>query len=226
MDRRRDDRRRFRQEMKEAALWLCQGRRMPLPPLLKRRQVLAWARAAGAEVFVETGTYLGDTVAAARHRFRRVYSIEISPRYHLRALERFQGCAEVEILPGDSSDVLPELLSRPEFAGVRAAFWLDGHYSGGNTGRGDCVTPILAELGPVLRRRRDCVMVDDARLFTGTDGYPSLETLRTFVARARPDLTMQVEKDIIRLLDAAQTSSRRAANAGRGTAESTAFESG
>ena len=63
-----------------------------------------------------------------------------------------------------------------------------------------------AELAALLHHpvRRHLVLIDDARLFTGTDGYPTIDELRTWVERERPGSRVDVEADIIRCaLDAA-----------------------
>jgi hypothetical protein len=69
-----------------------------------------------------------------------------------------------------------------------ALFWLDGHYSGGETARGAQGSPIIAELETVFSRKLDdVVLIDDIRCFTGFDGYPSLADLKALVAARRPD---------------------------------------
>jgi hypothetical protein len=44
------------------------------------------------------------------------------------------------------------------------------------------------------------VLIDDARLFDGTDGYPTLDTITEAIA-ARGSLTCDVENDIVRIHD-------------------------
>jgi hypothetical protein len=64
-----------------------------------------------------------------------------------------------------------------------ALFWLDGHYSGGDTARGDDDTPIRRELEHISKhpmRGRHLIVIDDLRCFDGQNGYPSLEGLRQF----------------------------------------------
>jgi hypothetical protein len=41
-------------------------------------------------------------------------------------------------------------------------------------------------------------LIDDARLFTGSAGYPTIEELRGWIARERPGCDVQVDDDIIR----------------------------
>jgi hypothetical protein len=42
-------------------------------------------------------------------------------------------------------------------------------------------------------------LIDDARLFDGTDDYPTLDDLRRWLAERRPAWVMEVADDIIRL---------------------------
>jgi len=46
--------------------------------------------------------------------------------------------------------------------------------------------------------RGHVVLIDDARLFDGTDGYPTIAEVRAQVERERPGSALRVESDIIR----------------------------
>ena len=56
------------------------------------------------------------------------------------------------------------------------------------------------ELAALLRHptRGHLVLIDDARLFTGTQGYPTLDDLRAEVVRERPGSRVDLAADIIR----------------------------
>jgi hypothetical protein len=130
---------------------------------------------------VETGTYRGDSVAAVRDIFAHLISVELSPELAAAARSRFAGDAAVSILEGDSAAGLGQALAsipdRP------AILWLDAHYSGGATAKGDRNTPILAEIEQILSCRdgRDVILVDDARLFWPIPSeFVSHETLHDY----------------------------------------------
>jgi hypothetical protein len=187
--------RRLRRERRD---WERAGRPIPPPPLVKHELLLAFARRGPAQTFIETGTYLGDTVHALRRRFREIHSIELDFTLYEAARRRFAGIRSVTIHHGDSATVLPELLSRLT---EPALFWLDGHFSGGVTARAERHTPIQDELRCILRHPIEghVVLIDDARLF-GTDGeYPTIEEIREMVAGERPSWTMAVGGDVIRV---------------------------
>ncbi len=171
---------------------------MPPPPPLKRQTLRDYARRFGLRVFVETGTYLGDTTAVLKDDFRRVVSIELSEPLYERARRRFARSKNVELLQGDSGKILPRVVSELE---EPALFWLDGHYSAGITAKGEQETPVFEELEAILASpvSGHAVLVDDARLFTGRNGWPSLEELRAFVLERKPRATFEELDDIIRI---------------------------
>lgn len=180
------------------AQWDRAGRPAPPPPAFKQSVVLGYGHRFGLQTLVETGTFMGDTVAAGLTHFGRIYSVELSAELARLAAERFQSDPHVSILRGDSASVLPTILAQIE---VPCLFWLDGHYSGGITALGSAVTPILAELESVLAHpvKTHVILIDDARDFRPEKNHPTLEELRAFVAARRPDLLLEVEDDIIRL---------------------------
>lgn len=178
--------------------WHLTGRPAPPPPAIKHRVIRSYQREYGLGVLIETGTYMGDTVAALRKDFARIYSIELSRRLHTAAAARFAGDPSIHILAGDSSEVLPGILAGID---TPCLFWLDGHWSAGVTARGSRDTPIVAELDAVLRHRvtGHVILVDDARCFDGRGDYPALGTIRHQVASYDPTLVVEVKDDIIRI---------------------------
>ena len=179
--------------------WLLRGRTPPLPPPRKQAIILEHMQRWHATTLVETGTYLGETVAALRPHFEHVYSIELDPRLYQAAVSRFRRYAEVRILHGDSGQLVRSLV--PELSGT-VLFWLDGHYSGGMTALGEAVTPVEAELEAIFRADASLepiVLIDDARLFTGEGGYPSIGALLQRTAELAPNYLPEVEGDIVAL---------------------------
>ena len=117
-------------------------------------------------VFVETGTFHGDSVAAVADRFSRVYSIEIEPTLYRNARDRFAGRSEIDIRLGRSGEVLAQLRAEGAWARRRALFWLDAHWceSAGADPAGQC--PLLDELLAIgVVAQAAVIAIDDARLF-------------------------------------------------------------
>jgi hypothetical protein len=121
-------------------------------------------------IFVETGTYIGETVNVAKNYFERIHTIEIKEQDYNLAKKRFSRDSNVTCHLGDSSIILNHVcktLDKP------TCFWLDGHYSGGGTGKGAKNIPLYEELEVIMKEcKQPClVLVDDCRLFEKTDPY-------------------------------------------------------
>jgi len=121
------------------------------------------------QIFVETGTYMGETTKVASSLFEKVHTIEIAPHFYQRAKTIFS-TTNVTCHLGDSSIVLKDIcptLDKP------TCFWLDGHWSAGNTGKGIKSVPLYEELEIIMNMcSQVCViLIDDCRLFGKTDPY-------------------------------------------------------
>lgn len=177
--------------------WERSGRVGPPPHLVKQRVVRQIAEAQGCRVLVETGTFIGDMVEAMRKRFDHVYTIELSDSLYERAVERFEGCANVTLVHGDSGVELPRITQ--QLPAGDCLFWLDGHWSGGPTAKGPTDTPVADELSVALPRvaQGDVVLIDDAREFGVDPAYPTIEALRDRIAAEAPGATLEIDCDII-----------------------------
>lgn len=194
---------RFTRRMRELAAgieWRLKGRPVPLPNALKQAIIIEHAKAGGIRVFVETGTYEGRTLAAMIPFFDRLYSIELGEDLYRRACDRFASVPKVRLLQGDSGDRLADVLEleREE----RCLFWLDAHYSRGDTARGEEETPILKELELIGAHpvKGHLLLVDDARCFGADEGYPSIEWMKAAAARLFPGSAFSVDRDIIMII--------------------------
>lgn len=150
------------------------------------------------ETLVETGTYLGEMIHAMRNRFKKIYSVELDPELYKNAKKRFANARHIAIYEGDSGEILPQIL--PEIR-EPALFWLDAHYSNGITARGIIDTPIAKELDAVFNHpvKHHVILIDDARCFNGTAGYPTIAQLENFTRTNYPNHKIEVKKDIIRI---------------------------
>lgn len=161
--------------------WQLKGGRRTssaMPSLEKRRELLYIMKTGGLNTLIETGTFLGDTSFYFACRGFQVVTIEVEPTLARLARNRFRNTPNVRPLEGDSGALMPDIISglmQP------ALFWLDGHYSGGDTGKGELETPIVAEVRAILALapRNSIVVVDDARCFGVLPDYPSLDSFLT-----------------------------------------------
>ena len=164
----------------ETLRWRLQGCAAPPPPHIKRAVLRGHLRTNGFQVFVETGTEHGDTIAYLRPWCTEIHSIELSQAFFEKAVARFASDPKIYLWHGDSGDVMLELL---KVINQPALFWLDGHYSGDGTARGAEDTPILRELKHISCHRfigRHLVVVDDARCFGRDRGYPTVAELKDY----------------------------------------------
>jgi len=140
-------------------------------------------------------------VQAMKPLFHRIYSIELGDKLYHDARRRFKGDPHVELIHGDSSRELGPLMRRID---QPALFWLDGHYSAGDTARGEKDTPVFEELDHILGAPDlgHVVVIDDARCFGSDPAYPTIEALREYVRAKRPHARIAVADDSIRITSA------------------------
>src|SRR5204863_7391833 len=180
------------------AEWERRGRPVPPPHVVKQRVLRGYAERYHLKIFVETGTDRGDMVEAMKPLFHRIYSIELSDTLFAAARRRFRRDSHIELLHGDSSQELGRIMERVD---QPVLFWLDGHYSAGDTARGEKDTPICDELAEIFRAPDlgHVIIIDDARCFGSDPAYPTLPALREYVWSRRPHAGLVVEDDSIRI---------------------------
>jgi hypothetical protein len=167
----------------------------PLPSFLKRSLLRREARRIGATAFVETGTYMGDSLWTFRKEFTSLQSIEVQPDLAKIAALRFRAWSHIRIIPGDSAEQLAKLVGSEM---PTTLFWLDGHYSAGITGKGETDCPIDMEIAALERAKgRFSILIDDARLFGTDPSYPQAGEFKARLARLFPSHTVEQECDII-----------------------------
>lgn len=184
--------------VKKIAAWMALD--CPDPPVSAYKQELVknYARHSGASVLIETGTFLGSMVEACLGSFDEIHSIELSPELHQRAVKKFKGQRRVKLHQGDSGELLKDIVKKLR---KPAIFWLDAHYSSGETAKGDLNTPIEKELRTIFSkwRKQQVILIDDARLFNGQDDYPTIAKLKKIIAREQPSLQLFIHHDVIRI---------------------------
>ncbi len=125
-------------------------------------------------IFIETGTHLGDTTWGVRDSFDKLYTIEIEPNFAAHARCRFRNEPRITVLEGDSARVLQKLI--PTIKDCCLIF-LDAHFSGGISGKGEGNTPFRDEMMAIASSaiKNHIILIDDARDYTGENGYPTQE---------------------------------------------------
>ena len=139
---------------------------------------------------VETGTWHGMTVDRCVASFKRIYSIEIDPQLANEAKSKFVHVNHVNIINGDSGQMLYHVL---KIIQEPCLLWLDAH-------NGTASTPIVTELGVVLMLALNgsVILIDDLRDFNGRNGYPHAADLVKGLKQCMPNYTVEVADDILR----------------------------
>ena len=113
--------------------------------------------------FIETGTNIGGTTFALEPYFEKIHTIEFSEKLHNDTKNRYTG-NKINFILGDSSIVFETLL--PTIT-ENCIFFLDGHWSGGDTGKSNKDCPLDEEITHInnLFTNSAIIIIDDFRLF-------------------------------------------------------------
>jgi len=132
------------------------------------------------KIFVETGTFIGNTLIGLHQSFQKLYSIELDKGIYRLAKKRLSEYKNVEIVHGDSAKQLPLILNA---ISEPAIFWLDAHYSSGVTGLGELQTPVLRELKAIFEHpvKKHHILIDDVKDFNGLNDYPTVDEILNFI---------------------------------------------
>lgn len=159
-----------------------------------------------ADVFVETGTFMGGTTLEASRIFKSVHTVELSEELYRQSQARFAGRDNIHGYQGDSGKIFPELLKKID---GKIVFWLDGHYSEGVTAKADLNSPILCELVAIKNAgiTDSVILIDDLRMFPNSwtrlperaslRDYPPIPQLLPAIEAINPSYTVMVLGDIL-----------------------------
>ena len=161
-------------------------------------QILELARGTHCNVFIESGTGRGESFHKAFRLgiFERGYTVELLPSFYKGVASRYATQANWRVFLGESHEVLREQIFPLCSSRDRIFFWLDGHFSGGHTGGGALLHPLLRELGEI---HRSCpsealvVAIDDTNDFGRRDpkylghNWPTRDEVEVAAYKINPD---------------------------------------
>ena len=164
----------------------------------KQEVIKSYQKALDYQILIETGTYRGGTVADQLANFKHIHSIELGTDLYMFCIKRFKHAQNVTLYNGHSPNILPlimEQLTEP------AIFWLDAHFSAGDTVFKDKWCPTLEELEVILKASKypHLILIDDARDWYHENTYPTIEELREFMNKITTDYTFELKDDIMRI---------------------------
>lgn len=111
-------------------------------------------------VFIETGTQHGNGIAWGLKHFDKVYSIEILDQWYLPACERFKGNDKVNLIKGDSGEVIGNILKE---VNEPCFIYLDAHGDISDAGP----NPLYRELNLIKEDlvKNHLIILDDIRRY-------------------------------------------------------------
>ena len=125
-------------------------------------------------IWIETGTYYGETTNVLSKIANKVISIEADKRLFQLASNRFKNHDNVEIINERSENILNKIL-KDNIDIKNICLYLDAHLcsdhiTGSNTyGKQDSGTPIMKEISiienDIINREKYVILIDDIRLF-------------------------------------------------------------
>jgi hypothetical protein len=148
--------------------------------------------------WIETGSYLGETASRLSRMSKQVHSIEPEKSLFEFVSWRYKKIDNLKFYYGPSEKVLEDLV---RVQNANTCFWLDGHFSGDITYRGDDSSPIIFELSVIEKYLANLenvrVLVDDVRDFafqSNDSSYPNLNYLVSWASKN--NLNWTIEHDI------------------------------
>lgn len=148
--------------------------------------------------FVETGTYLGDSVdLALKLGFDKVISIELMEDLQTKNIEKFKSFVDegrLDLIIGDTSLLFDDIVSSLT---NRATFWLDAHQDLGPQGVKKC--PLYDELDSIANSeiKNHTIMIDDMRCLDGRIHWSngiSIQGIKDRLLKINPNYTIVFEQ--------------------------------
>lgn len=152
--------------------------------------------------FIETGTFYGGTAVWASEFFETVFTIEFSSELYEKISTKYQDIKNIQFLFGDSRVQLNRLINKLD---KRAIFWLDAHWSGGETYGEEDQCPLIEEINIINCSSIDhFILIDDARLFTSPpqpphhlENWPSISQVIDTLRSKFSDKYIVIIEDVI-----------------------------
>jgi len=177
--------------------WESRGKPIPAPVLYKVKTIVEYAQRYGTKVFVETGTHRGFTIGSVHRFFNDNYSIELADHLYSYCRDLFKDYDRIHLYHGLSEEELPKILERVT---EPVTFWLDSHYSAGETAKGPTSSSLYKELPAILDHpvRGHVILIDDTCCLSDSDGYLSVETIEKMILQKYPGYKISVDGYILR----------------------------
>lgn len=150
-----------------------------------------------AGIFIETGSHIGITIdLAIRMGAKEIHSIELATHHYQTCVKKFKTHNHVHLYHGASEYELPKILKNIK---ERCLFWLDGHYSAGDTALGETPCPLYLELDAISQHpvKDHIILIDDTRLFGSEWDHINMGEIQKKLLAINPNYTLSFEDGFI-----------------------------
>ncbi len=177
--------------------WFLGDHLVSPPAIAKQRHLLNVFKSRNHRIFVEAGTYKGQTTAFFIPHADQVISVELHDGLFAAAQKRFAQQPNVTLVRGDSLVEIPRIVAT---CSSPPLVFLDGHFSGAGTAKGEEMEPAESTLGRLadVTPAGTTIVIDDLRLFgSGLSGFPQLDTITGSARAAFPGALIRTGLDSI-----------------------------
>ena len=121
------------------------------------------------KIFIESGTFLGETTIKLQPYFNTLYTVELSEKYFnmFNSIKNSRNLNNIFNYQGETSDILPDIFKLFDDKN-KCIFWLDGHFSSGDTAKGKKDCPLIEEcqiIDQLYPSDEMIILIDDVWLF-------------------------------------------------------------
>jgi hypothetical protein len=182
--------------------WNKRNFRSPSPEFIKQK--ILESENINDCLWIETGTYYGETTKFLSKIAKKVISIEADKRLFDLARLKFRSCNNIEIYYSKSEDILENIiLKNKNFSNI--CIYLDAHLCNDHMkkistfGSEINATPIIYELNIIEKNlkyfKNFKILIDDIRLFSNNyQNYPSINIVVEWCKKNH--LKWSIEQDI------------------------------
>jgi hypothetical protein len=168
------------QYLKELAQWKEREFKNPTPQFIKNSIFLEHSDK--ESVWIETGTYRGTSTKFLAQNNKFIHTIEAEKGFYSQTKIKLlnEGIQNISFNLGTSENLLEEIIQT--INNEILCIWLDAHFSGAGTYKGEQDTPIINELEVIEKYiskfKRISILIDDIREFDNSNSeYPNKEYL-------------------------------------------------
>lgn len=143
------------------------------------------------DVFIETGTYKGETLDIVLNTYKEIHSIELSDVFYNNCAHKYRDCSKIKLHKGNSKYDLHTIIQSIH---TPITFWLDSHWSNVEHVGCDAETfcPILFELDQIKQHsiKTHTIMIDDIRLMDNIHFNVTLPEIKQKIYEINPNYTI------------------------------------